>query len=69
MAIHWLPFTIEKQLEAIQAILQIKFLLYDEKKELERIKNNLRYRISVNHSEKDFLQKMISKYGWMIKGK
>lgn len=67
MSIHYLPLTIEKQIEAIQTLLQIKFLLYDEKKELERIKKFLKYRTPLNYSEKDFLQNIISKYGWMIK--
>lgn len=67
MAIYWVPFTINTQIEVIQALLQVRFLSYDEKRELERIMRDLKYRIPLNYSEKDFLQRIISKYGYMIK--
>ncbi len=67
MPVYWLPITIEKQLEAIQALLQVRFLSYNEKKELERITKDLKYRIPLNYSEKDFLQRIISKHGYLVK--
>lgn len=67
MSIYFLPRTREKQLEVIQSLLQVRLLPYEQKRELERIKRELGYRIQLNQNDKEFLQRMITKYGWLTK--
>ena len=67
MGINYLPTMFQKQLEIVELLLQIRLLSYDEKRELERIKRNMKYSIHLNNSEEDFLQRIITKYGWLVK--
>ena len=67
MGINYLPTMFQKQLEIVELLLQIRLLSYDEKRELERIKRNMKYSIHLNNSERDFLQRIITRYGWLIK--
>ena len=67
MGINYLPTMFQKQLEIVELLLQIRLLSYDEKRELERIKRNMKYSIYLNNSEEDFLQRIITRYGWLIK--
>ena len=67
MGINYLPTMFQKQLEIVELLLQIRLLSYDEKRELERIKRNMKYSIYLNNSEEDFLQRIITKYGWLVK--
>jgi len=67
MTIFYLPITIKEQLKAVQDFLKVRFLKHDEKKELERIENELKFRIPLNPNDKEFLKTIISKYGSFVK--
>ena len=67
MGINYLPTMFQKQLEIVELLLQIRLLSYDEKRELERIKRNMKDSIHLNNSEEDLLQRIITKYGWLVK--
>ena len=66
MGVYWLPFTTEEQLRVIQALLKISFIGNDEKSELERIGNNLKWNRFLADNETKYLQSMIDKYGYAI---
>ena len=67
LTIFYLPFTLKEQLKAVQDLLKIPFLKQDEKKELERIENQLAFRTRLDQSEKEFLKTIISNYGSFVK--
>ena len=67
MAIFYLPFTIDKQLKAIQGLLKIRFLKNQEEKELKRIETDLKFKIPLNLAQKEFLKTIIAKYGSYVK--
>jgi len=66
MTIFFLPFTIREQLKAVQDLLKVPFLKQGEKKELERIENELKFQTPLDQSEKEFLKTIISKYGSFV---
>jgi len=66
MTIFYLPFTIKGQLKAVQDLLKVRFLKRGEKDELERIENELKFRIQLDQCEKEFLKIIISKYGSFV---
>ena len=61
LTIFYLPFTLKEQLKAVQDLLKVPFLKQDEKKELERIENQLAFRTTLDQNEKEFLKTIISK--------
>ena len=63
MSIFFLPFTIKDQLKTVQDLLKVRFLKHDEKMELEKINNDLKFNIPLKMSEKEFLKSLITKYG------
>jgi len=67
LAVFFLPFTINEQLKIIQNLLQIWFLKNNEKKELERIQKDLKFRVPLNPAQKEFLKIIIAKYGSYVK--
>lgn len=67
MTIFYLPFTHKEQLTAVHDLLKVPFLKQDEKKELERIENQLAFRTPLAQSEKEFLKTIISNYGSFVK--
>ena len=67
MTIFYLPITIKEQLKAVQDLSKVRFLKHDEKKELDRIENELKFRIPLNPNVKEFLKTIISKYGSFVK--
>jgi len=66
MTIFYLPFTIKGQLKAVQDLLKVRFLKRGEKNELERIENELEFRILLNFNDKEFLKNIIAKYGSFV---
>ena len=66
MTIFFLPFTIREKLKAVQDLLKVPFLKQGEKKELERIENELKFQTPLDESEKEFLKTIISKYGSFV---
>jgi len=67
MTIFYLPITIKEQLKAVHDLLKVRFLKHDEKKELDRIEKELKFRIPLNLNDKEFLKTIISKYGSFVK--
>ena len=67
MTIFFLPFTLKEQLTAVQDLLKVPLLKQGEKKELERIENELAFRTPLDQSEKEFLKTIISNYGSFVK--
>jgi len=67
LAIFYLPFTIDRQLKAIQDLLKIRFLKNQEEKELKRIETDLKFKIPLNLIQKEFLKTVIAKYGSYVK--
>ena len=63
MAIFWLPFSLPEQLKAVHSLLKVPFLTHDEKMELERIENDLKFNIPLKMDEKEFLKILIKKFG------
>lgn len=66
MGVYYLPAMLQKQLEVVDLLLQIRLLSYEDKRELEKIKRNLKYNIHPNSFEKNFLEKIITKYGYLV---
>jgi len=66
LAIFWLPFSLPEQLKAVHDLLKIRFLNNDERKELEKIENELRLNIPLNMNQKGFLKTIIIKYGSFV---
>jgi len=67
LTVFFLPFTIDQQLKTIQSLLQVLLLKNDEKKELERIQKDLKFRVPLNPAQKEFLKIIIAKYGSYVK--
>ena len=66
MGVYYLPAMLQKQLEVVDLLLQIRLLSYEDKRELEKIKRNLKYNIHPSNFEKNFLEKIITKYGYLV---
>jgi len=63
LAIFWLPFSLSEQLKTVHSLLKVPFLTHDEKMELKRIENDLKFNIPLKMDEKEFLKTIIARYG------
>lgn len=66
MGVFWVPFSIPKQLEAVQQLEKILFIPQEQKRFLSEIKNSLKLRIPLSEYEKQKLQEILSKFGYRI---
>jgi hypothetical protein len=67
MGVFWVPYTIPKQLEAVQQLEKILFIPQEQRKFLSEIKDSLKLRISLSKDEKQKLQDILTKFGYIIK--
>ena len=66
MGVYWIPYSIPKQLEVIQALQKIWFLPQEQKRFLLEIEKNLKWRIPLSECEKERLQNILTKFGYII---
>jgi len=66
LGIFYLPFFIPKQLETVQLLQKTPFLSYAQKKFLADIEKTLKFRIPLSEHEKQKLQVLLTKFGFMI---
>lgn len=66
MGVFFIPFSIPKQLEAVQLLQKISFLSQEQKNFLYEIGNNLRINVPLSEREKQKLQDVLIKFGYMI---
>ena len=66
MGVFFVPFSIPKQLEAVRSLQKITFLSFEQKRFLSNIENSLKLNIPLSESEKQKLQEILTKVGYMI---
>jgi len=66
MGVFWVPYSIPKQLEAVQLLQDIVFIPQEQKRFLSEIETSLKLRIPLSEYEKQKLYEILTKFGYRI---